>query len=173
MKVLTAMTIAAGMLAGAVPSVANGQIRSDSSRVVVASLDAMLGKPPFNHPAGKASTVCIDIQPARAWSQPTWTHDPAFVTDVRTEVAKVVKVSSECRYANTPTVHGSVLAASNEPAVSVTILSLKFLRADSAVARLDEARGGPGSRVVECRARRAPNRADWNIAECTTVLTRK
>jgi hypothetical protein len=164
------IAIVACLLAVVSPKIAGAQISGDSASVVVAAFDDLLGKPPFDHPGGKAAAVCIDIQPSRAWSQHTWTQDPAFIEGAKRKVAHQVKVLDACRYAAKPTFGTWVLGPSDELAISVTVLSLVFQDVNSAQIRLDETRGGRWGRLVECLVRRSPMSSEWAVAGCKTLM---
>jgi hypothetical protein len=134
----------------------------DSSSVVLAALDRVIGKPPWGHPGGKTGAACLGGSSRRGGYLD-------FVA--RALRSRGAEVTDDCRSERAATVGTWVVDAEGNPAVRVSLQQLSFVSDVEATTTIHEARGGRWGRSEECRVTRVRSAEPWAIASCTVLWT--
>ena len=158
MKALTLAVVVAGMVFHA--RLVEAQTMQDSSSVVLAALDSILGAPPWDHPGGKAGAICLGASSERG----------GYLDLVaRALQSRGAHVGEGCRSERAATFGGWVVTAAGSPAIRVSIQQLNFVSELEATARIQETRGGRWGRGEECRTTRASYAEPWVVDSCTLL----
>lgn len=136
------------------------QTGQDSSSVVLAALDRIIGAPPWDHPGGKTGAICLGESPK-----------PGGYLDLvaATLRSRGAEMASECRSERAATFGTWVVDAAGNPAIRVSVRQLSFISEVKATATIQEARGGRWGRSEECRTTRVSDAEPWTVESCTLL----
>lgn len=142
--------------------------QSDSTDVVVAAFDSVMGAPPFAHPAGITSVFCLTLRGSLQTDgpQPLFMQRAAQVLAGRGTAVE----GTGCRGLPAST-HGSwMVDATGAPAVNVSISRLQFATSDEARIWISQTRAGRWGSVVLCTVSRSGTGTPWVARRCDLLL---
>lgn len=145
------------------------QSASDSVSVVLAAWDSMMGVPPYAHPAGRTSRICLYGQRLAEASG----HDSialiGLLRGLRTAVAERPDLSVEdsCQPKPAETYGIWVVTPAQEPAILAHASVPQFNADGTGRVRIGNVRAGRWGRFISCYLERRGSA--WHVLQCETI----
>lgn len=157
---MTLLALVGGLVFGiGSPAPSAAQSSADSRQVAIAAVEALLGSPPYAHPAGSAKVVCLDAT-ARITGWDAWRQRLAD----HIEAQLGASVEQGCTVARG--VPSMVISSeTGAPALILRLEALRFPVPGEARAGISVITGRRAGRSYECTVRRR-DRAGWEATEC-------
>ena len=146
------------------------QSASDSASVVLAAWDSMMGSAPYEHPAGRTSTICLSARHLPRASGQDSTALDGLLRSLRSAIENRpdLSVGESCQPEPAATYGIWIMTAAQEPAI-VAHVSLPQFRADgTGEIHIGNVRAGRWARFVSCYLELKGSR--WHVVQCETVM---
>jgi hypothetical protein len=144
---------------------------ADTTGVITAAFESLIGRPPYNHPIAPTTTVCLQAYNTRAteFSVPQLTAEQLERLGERLRAQFGFYLASSCKIAeDARTPGGAIVDEQNQPAVHVRLDAPRFASANAAQIYLSESRGGKAGREVVCSLSKSVD-GTWETTNCRTL----
>lgn len=158
------------LLALSFSSRAYSQTLRDSVSVFAAAWDSVMGAPPFAHPGGSTTSVCLESSSLVASFDSVPVARLSFVNAVAQEIQRHgVTVLSSCKMRPESWYGGWIVGPEDQPAVIVRFSAPVFTHLNVAEIHFADARGGRWGRGMVCTIERRAV-AGWKIRRCQVTF---